>query len=253
MHDGARLDTETRIGRRYRHHSALTVACVILVVVDTRSVITSKGVATVSGSKPGVHDGETMRRSLQEPSAFCDVYSRHFHHIFAYCVAHVGRTRAEDVAQDVFLVAFTHRAAFEFDRDDARPRLCGIARHLCSRHFRSRHPIQLLTRKVPPPHGWRVRHSGRRARGRTAPSNSPLGSNIRSATVPGGNTDPARGERPGPQGNRCPARYQGRNRKVPTLASEGTYPQVLGQRNPRSGPKPKRRYGTQNGSCGNAQ
>ena len=104
----------------------------------------------MSGSKPGVHDGETMRRSLQEPSAFCDVYSRHCHHIFAYCVAHVGRTRAEDVAQDVFLVAFTHRAAFEFDRDDARPRLCGIARHLCSRHFRSRHPIQLLTRKVPP-------------------------------------------------------------------------------------------------------
>ncbi len=104
----------------------------------------------MSGPEPGAHDGETMRRSLQQPSIFCEVYRRHFPHIHAYCVTRVGPAHAEDVAQQVFLVAFVHRDKFEFHREDARPWLCGIARHLVSRHFRTRQRTEQSTAQVDP-------------------------------------------------------------------------------------------------------
>lgn len=99
----------------------------------------------MSGPEPGAHDGEMMRRSLQQPSVFCDVYRRHFPHIHAFCATRVGPGHAEDVAQQVFLVAFVHRDEFKFHRKDARPWLRGIARHLCSRHFRVRQRTEQLT------------------------------------------------------------------------------------------------------------
>jgi RNA polymerase sigma-70 factor, ECF subfamily len=105
----------------------------------------------MSGPEAGAHDGETMRRSLQQPSVFCDVYRRHFPHIHAFCVTRVGPGHAEDVAQQVFLVAFVHRDKFEFHREDAGPWLCGIARHLVSRHFRIQQRTRLLTRRALPP------------------------------------------------------------------------------------------------------
>lgn len=105
----------------------------------------------MSGSDPGTHDGESMRRSLTDPQIFRDVYQRHFRPIHAYCVTRVGLVYAEDVAQQVFLVAFVHRDEFEFDRADARPWLCGIARHLFSRHFRVRRRLEQLTIQVGPP------------------------------------------------------------------------------------------------------
>ncbi len=105
----------------------------------------------MSGTEPSVHDGELVRRSLYEPHVFCDVYKRHFEPIYVYCVTRVGSADAEDVAQQVFLVAFVHRDEFEFDRADARPWLCGIARNLCSRHFRTQWQIRHLTHRLPPP------------------------------------------------------------------------------------------------------
>ncbi|NOY56782.1 MAG: hypothetical protein GXP34_12485, partial [Actinobacteria bacterium] len=99
---------------------------------------------------------------------------------------------AEDVAQQVFLVAFVHRDEFEFDREDARPWLCGIARNLCGRHFRTQWQIRHLTHRLPPPPiGLRARYRRRQAGGCTASAGTPLRGDMRTVAVTGRDSHPA--------------------------------------------------------------
>ena len=80
-------------------------------------------------------DDRIIRRSLDEPAVFGDLFERHGSSIFRYVARRVGREVAEDVMSETFLVAFHSRSRFDTGRTDARPWLYGIANNLVHRHF----------------------------------------------------------------------------------------------------------------------
>lgn len=77
------------------------------------------------------------------------LYERHFHDLFRYVAARIGRQAAEDVVAETFVIAFTRRAAFDPSRVCALPWLVGIATNLlrARRRAERRHlatdPVQL--------------------------------------------------------------------------------------------------------------
>jgi len=81
------------------------------------------------------HDGELIRRSLEQPAAFAELYDRHERVIFRYAARRVGAFLADDIASETFLVAFTRRRDFT-GSDDARAWLLGIATTLMRQHAR---------------------------------------------------------------------------------------------------------------------
>lgn len=82
------------------------------------------------------HDGEIIRRSLEQPAAFAELYDRHERVIFRYAARRIGATQADDIASETFLVAFTRRRDFT-GSEDARPWLLGIATTLMRQHART--------------------------------------------------------------------------------------------------------------------
>ncbi|MDR6868998.1 RNA polymerase sigma-70 factor (ECF subfamily) [Microbacterium resistens] len=83
-----------------------------------------------------IHDGEIIRRSLEQPSAFAELYDRHERVIFRYAARRVGASLADDIASETFLVAFTRRRDFT-GSEDARAWLLGIATTLMRQHART--------------------------------------------------------------------------------------------------------------------
>ncbi len=81
-------------------------------------------------------DAETLRRSLTDPEAFADLYDRYFSEIHRYAARRVDGT-ADDLAADVFLVAFSGRGRYDPARGPVRAWLYGIATHLIRRHRRT--------------------------------------------------------------------------------------------------------------------
>ena len=78
-------------------------------------------------------DSEIIRRSLQQPAAFAELFERHARSINAFASYRVGRHAAQDVLSEVFLVAFRRRADFDTDVESATPWLLGIASRLIRR------------------------------------------------------------------------------------------------------------------------
>lgn len=81
-------------------------------------------------------DSDIIRRSLQNPAAFAELYDRHATLIYRYAARRAGQHAAEDVMSETFLVAFERRDAFDMTVDDARPWLYGIATTLLKKHVR---------------------------------------------------------------------------------------------------------------------
>lgn len=81
-------------------------------------------------------DAEAIAASLSEPSAFVDVFDRHFGAIHRYLRRRVGSHIADELASEAFAQAFEHRKRFDRDRPDARPWLYGIAHNLLRHHYR---------------------------------------------------------------------------------------------------------------------
>lgn len=79
-------------------------------------------------------DSEIIRRSLDHPPAFAQLFDRHAAAVNAFASYRVGRHAAEDVLSETFLVAFRRRADFETAAESARPWLLGIASRLIRRH-----------------------------------------------------------------------------------------------------------------------
>lgn len=75
-------------------------------------------------------DAEVIALSLEEPEAFGLIFDRHFNDIFRYVARRLGRQAAEELAAEVFLVAFSRRQRYDTNRADARPWLFGIASRL---------------------------------------------------------------------------------------------------------------------------
>jgi RNA polymerase sigma factor (sigma-70 family) len=81
-------------------------------------------------------DGEVIRRSVEEPAAFEEIFERHSGSVWRYVRGRVGQTFAEDIVADTFLIAFQRRDIFDPSYDSARPWLLGIANNLIRHRLR---------------------------------------------------------------------------------------------------------------------
>lgn len=82
-----------------------------------------------------IHDGEIIRRSLDQRAAFAELYDRHERVVYRYAARRLGPAHADDIASETFLVAFDRRIDFDGGAD-ARPWLLGIATRLMQQHAR---------------------------------------------------------------------------------------------------------------------
>jgi RNA polymerase sigma factor (sigma-70 family) len=85
----------------------------------------------------GMTDADAISRSVAEPELFEVVFRRHHRAIHSYVTRRLGVEYADDVAAEVFAVAFKGRASYVPLTDDARPWLYGIATNLARRHRRA--------------------------------------------------------------------------------------------------------------------
>jgi RNA polymerase sigma-70 factor (ECF subfamily) len=83
-----------------------------------------------------VDDAAIIARSSEEPELFAMVFDRHFSQIRAFLKRRIGED-ADDLAADVFSIAFQRRDRFQAVHRSALPWLYGIASNLVSRHRRS--------------------------------------------------------------------------------------------------------------------
>jgi RNA polymerase sigma-70 factor (ECF subfamily) len=93
---------------------------------------TSTGIAT----EVPIDDAHIIGRSRYEPEYFALLFRRHAPHLQRYITRRLGPHAAEDVLNEVFLVAFRRRGSYDRNRPDARPWLYGIATNLIGRHRR---------------------------------------------------------------------------------------------------------------------
>jgi RNA polymerase sigma-70 factor (ECF subfamily) len=77
-----------------------------------------------------VTDAEIMARSRTDPSCFALVFDRYFATIHRYVARRAGTHVADDLAGEVFRIAFERRDTFDPQQDSARPWLYGIATNL---------------------------------------------------------------------------------------------------------------------------
>jgi RNA polymerase sigma-70 factor (ECF subfamily) len=81
-------------------------------------------------------DATVIEQSLAEPEQFGAIFERYFSQIHHYLVRRVGAKIADDLAAEVFVVAFAQRQRYDLARDCARPWLYGIATNLAGSHRR---------------------------------------------------------------------------------------------------------------------
>lgn len=82
-------------------------------------------------------DADLIRRSLDEPERFAELYDRHAPALYRFVARRLGSQVAEDVVAEAFTVAFRRRATYDPRYADAKPWLFGIAVKLIGRHRRS--------------------------------------------------------------------------------------------------------------------
>jgi RNA polymerase sigma-70 factor, ECF subfamily len=82
-------------------------------------------------------DAEVVANSLSDPHAFGELFERHFDAIFRFLARRVGSDAAQELASDVFLVAFRSRSRFDLRRESALPWLYGIATNLLRNRLRA--------------------------------------------------------------------------------------------------------------------
>jgi RNA polymerase sigma-70 factor, ECF subfamily len=93
-------------------------------------VITSRAEAVTT-------DAEIIRRSAADPETFGRVFDRHATVIHRYLARRAGRTLADDLTAETFLVAFRSRSRYASEQPDALPWLYGIAANLLRGHQRT--------------------------------------------------------------------------------------------------------------------
>jgi RNA polymerase sigma factor (sigma-70 family) len=82
-------------------------------------------------------DGEIVAASIREPECFALIFERHFAAIHRYLARRVGEDLADDLAAQVFTVAFERRSTFRAGTTGARPWLYGIATNLVRNNRRA--------------------------------------------------------------------------------------------------------------------
>jgi RNA polymerase sigma-70 factor (ECF subfamily) len=94
-------------------------------------------------------DADLLMASSASPSAFGELFDRHFDAIFSFLRRRVGAERAEDLAAQTFELAFRSRSRYDRARHDARPWLYGIATNLLREHRRHERRRLLAYGRVP--------------------------------------------------------------------------------------------------------
>lgn len=94
-------------------------------------------VVTRALSTDAVGDAVVIERSWREPEAFAEVFDRYYPQIYGFAAERLGRSTADDVAAETFMIAFDRRDRYDLSRPDARPWLYGIAVNLIARHRRA--------------------------------------------------------------------------------------------------------------------
>jgi len=100
-------------------------------------------------------DSAFIAASIDDPERFGILFDRHATVVFRYLVRRVGVDEADPLLGEVFRVAFERRCGYDFDRDNARPWLYGIATNLLAHHRRGearrvRAMGRLLGGRLPP-------------------------------------------------------------------------------------------------------
>lgn len=97
-------------------------------------------------------DAQLISRSLDEPECFAEVFDRHYGRISAYLRSCTTSDVADELASEVFLIAFRRRADFGPDAQSASPWLFGIAVNLLRSTRRSeRRRLHAYARSRPLP------------------------------------------------------------------------------------------------------
>jgi RNA polymerase sigma factor (sigma-70 family) len=109
-------------------------------------------VRDISLSPRTVPDVDVIRRSLEDPERFAELYDRHAVAVYRFAARRLGAHVAEDVVAETFTVAFRRRERYDPSYPDARPWLFGIAVTLIGRHRRSEiRMFRALARSSTPP------------------------------------------------------------------------------------------------------
>lgn len=97
-----------------------------------------KGVMIVPGEPTGppATDAAVIEQSWAEPERFEAIFRRYFGGLHRYLAARVGARIADDLAAEVFTIAFAQRQRYDLARECARPWLYGIATNLVGTHRR---------------------------------------------------------------------------------------------------------------------
>ena len=82
-------------------------------------------------------DAALIEQSWAEPARFAEVFDRYYGEIHGYAARRLGRSLADDVAAETFLVAFRRRGSYDAAHPVARPWLYGIAANLIAGHRRA--------------------------------------------------------------------------------------------------------------------
>jgi hypothetical protein len=79
-------------------------------------------------------DAAVIEQSWAEPERFEEIFRRYFGQIHRYLAARVGGRTADDLAAEVFTIAFAQRQRYDLARECARPWLYRD-RHQPGRHL----------------------------------------------------------------------------------------------------------------------
>ena len=93
-------------------------------------------IATGEPAGPPAADAAVIEQSWAEPERFEEIFRRYIRQIHRYLAARVGGRIADDLAAEVFTIAFAQRQRYDVARDCARPWLYGIATNLVGTHWR---------------------------------------------------------------------------------------------------------------------
>ena len=99
--------------------------------------MTTPSTSSLRAARPACEDDAGLvTRSLDEARVFATVFDRHWPALHAFCASRAG-TAGEDIAAEVFRIAFDERRRFDGAAGGVRRRLYGIALNLLRRHFRT--------------------------------------------------------------------------------------------------------------------
>jgi RNA polymerase sigma-70 factor (ECF subfamily) len=82
-------------------------------------------------------DAALIVASLEDGERFGEIFDRHFAEIDRYLARRVGFALADEIAAEVFVIAFRSRGRYDRSAADARPWLFGIAANLARRYWRT--------------------------------------------------------------------------------------------------------------------